>query len=642
MKVSQIQEAREASGIEDWGAGYFGIDQNGSVVCYPTANENHSVALPDVIEQSINQGAKMPLIIRFPQVIKSQLRRMHGAFKKSIDSYNYPGRHFGVFPYKVNQRREFIDAIVSCGKEMDWGLEVGSKTEFMAALNYELTPNSLLICNGFKDSEFIKIAFRASKMQKHVIIVVEGPDELEMIRDEKITLASNDHNCPLIGLRVRLYSKGSGKWEKSSGETSKFGLTTVELINALDLLKQSSMEDQLTMLHFHIGSQITAIKRFKNALKEAARVYAKVIKMGFSPKYLNIGGGVGVDYDGSKTTAQSSANYSLDEFASDAVYVIGEVCKEEGVPCPHIITESGRVIAAYHSVVVTDIREVQGEENLDSVQHFHVSDENIDGYQTQTRELRYILKHMNKKNYIEFYHDALQYNDDLTILFNLGHIDLKERAIVEDMFNKVCKTALYFSSFEKKPIEDFEALQRLKVSKYLANFSIFQSIPDSWAIDQLFPVMPLSRHNERPSLKGTIVDITCDSDGSLENFVDQRDHKKALDLHTPNGDPYYLGFFLVGAYQEALSNEHNLFGATFESEVFINEEGNWTISKVTKGDPIDELLTCRNYNIEEMTDNYQNQLNKSVDKGIINSKQSGNIFEELKTNLQSYPYLDSK
>lgn len=642
MKVSQIQEARETSGIEDWGGGYFGINQNGSVVCYPTSKEEHEIALPEVIEEAIKGGAQMPLIIRFPQVIRSQLQKMHGAFKSSIDNYKYPGRHFGVFPYKVNQRREFIDAIVSCGKEVDWGLEVGSKTEFMAALNYELTPSSLLICNGFKDSEFIQIAFTASKMKKNVIVVVEGPDELELIRDEKNRLNPSDKYYPEIGLRVRLYSKGSGKWEKSSGETSKFGLTTVELIHALDLLKDADMSHQLKMLHFHIGSQITAIKRFKNALKEAARVYAKVVKMGFAPKYLNIGGGVGVDYDGSKTTAQSSANYSLDEFASDAVYVIGKVCKEEGVPCPDIITESGRVIAAYHSVLVTDIREVQGEESLDSIENFEFTQENFDSYQSQTRELRYILKNMNRKNYIEFYHDALQYNEELTVLFNLGLLDLKERAIVEDMFNKICKNALYFSSFEKKPLEDFESLQKLKVSKYLANFSIFQSIPDSWAIDQLFPVMPLQRHNERPSLKGTIVDITCDSDGALEEFIDQRDLKKALDLHTPNGEPYYLGFFLVGAYQEALSNEHNLFGATFESEVFMNENGEWTISKITKGDPIDELLACRNYDISEMCTNYKKQLLSAQKDKIIDSETSENLFEDLKSYLHGYPYLKSR
>jgi arginine decarboxylase len=342
-------------------------------------------------------------------------------------------------------------------------------------------------------------------------------------------------------------------------------------------LEKAGMQNQLSMLHFHIGSQITAIKRFKNALKEAAIVYAKVIKMGFKPKYLNIGGGVGVDYDGSRTTATSSANYNLQEFANDAVYVISEVCKAEGVKMPDIVTESGRVIAAYHSVVVTDIREIQGEETLDTIEGFDIEKEVVNA-QRATRELKYILDNVSRKNYAEYYHDAVEFNEELQTLFNLGYIPLKERAVAEHMFHLICRRALYFSSFEKGDGDEFESLQRLKVSKYLANFSIFQSIPDSWSIDQLFPVMPLSRHDEKPTLKGTIVDITCDSDGCLERFIDSTDLKNFLDLHTMSSAPYYLGFFLTGAYQESLANEHNLFGAIHEIEVVFNEEGDWKIS----------------------------------------------------------------
>lgn len=641
MKISQIQEARESSGIEEWGAGYYGIDEEGSVVCYPTADEKHPIPLREVIGQSIDQGAQMPLIIRFPQVIKSQLGRMHEAFARSVDLYNYPGRHFGVFPYKVNQRREFIDAIVSCGRSMDWGLEVGSKTEFMAALGYQLSPASLLICNGFKDEAFIRLAFVAAKMRKKVVIVAEGSDELEMIKIQSREHSGSNFSHPAIGLRVRLYSKGSGKWEKSSGETSKFGLTTVELVQALQILIDSDMRQQLKMLHFHIGSQITAIKRFKSALKEAARVYAKVVKMGFKPQYLNIGGGVGVDYDGSRTTSQSSANYTLEEFASDAVYVIGSVCEEEGVSCPDIVTESGRVIAAYHSVVVTDIREVQGEESLENIDYLDFSENKLASFQGQTKELHYILLNINRKNYVEFYHDALQYNEELILLFNLGMLDLEERSIVEDMFNCICKKALYISSYEKRPTEEFQKLRKRKVTKYLANFSIFQSIPDSWAIDQLFPVIPLSRHHEKPSIKGTIVDITCDSDGSLEDFIDQRDKKNSLDLHAPSGMPYYIGFFLVGAYQEALSNEHNLFGAPFETEVFLSDTGQWKISKITKGDPIDELLTTRNYSIRQMLGSYKRQLKLAKNEDFLSSEDAESIYQLLKTSLSDYPYLRS-
>lgn len=639
MRIDQIQESRENTGIEYWGGGYYGINHDGKVVCYPTRDESNEIELQQIVQQATQQGAKLPLIIRFPQAVASQIRRLHEAFKKSIDSYEYSGRHFGVFPYKVNQRREFIDAIVACGRNFDWGLEVGSKTEFMAALSYELSPESLLICNGFKDAEFIDLAFHACSLGRKLICVVEGPDELELIMNR--AASSLQKNIPQVGVRVRLYSKGSGKWEKSSGETSKFGLTTVELIKALDMLKDAGLEANLTMLHFHIGSQITAIKRFKNALKEAARVYAKVIKMGFNPKYLNIGGGVGVDYDGSQSTAQSSVNYTLDEFASDAVYVVGQVCKEENVPCPDIITESGRVVAAYHSVIVTDIREVQGVESLDGIENFDFDGDRRTNFKSQTKELLYILENMNRKNYVEFYHDAVQANDEITSMFNLGLIDLKERALVEDAFNKICRNTLYFSSFEKKINPDFEALQDLKVTKFLANFSIFQSIPDSWAIDQLFPVIPLSRHQERPSIKGTIVDITCDSDGCLDSFVDQTDLKKSLDLHSPTDEPYFIGFFLVGAYQEALSNEHNLFGAPFEVEVSLDEKDQWSINKITKGDPIDELLSCRNYTTIEITDSYKRQIEKAIDLDLIDEEMGGKIFQSLKNYLSGYPYLVS-
>ncbi|MEZ4742255.1 MAG: biosynthetic arginine decarboxylase [Bdellovibrionota bacterium] len=376
MNIKQIQESRELSGIEAWGASYFGIDDAGYVVCHPTGEDYKSIRLSELVEEAGKQDIRTPLILRFPQIIQAQLERMHKAFTEAIWEYNYGGRHFGVFPFKVNQRREFIDAVVSRGYKMDWGLEVGSKTEFIAALSYPMSEDSLLVCNGFKDGEFIEIAFIASNLGRNVILVVEGPDELELVikymKENKVSFAK----CPEIGIRARLYSKGSGKWERSSGETSKFGLTTIELIQALKILEKANLQSKLTMLHFHIGSQVTAIKRFKNALKEAARVYTKVIKMGFSPKHLNIGGGVGVDYDGSKTSAQSSANYTMQEFANDAVYVIGEVCNSENVEHPNIITESGRVIAAYHSVVVADIREVQGEEGTQfTAESYQLDDE---------------------------------------------------------------------------------------------------------------------------------------------------------------------------------------------------------------------------------------------------------------------------
>ena len=635
MNIRQIQEARELYGIDGWGAGYFGINDEGHVVANPTGEEHISVSLPHVIEEVKKRGLTAPLIIRFPQIIEGQLDRMHSSFKNAISDNNYKGRHVGVFPFKVNQRREFIDAIVNAGRKVDYGLEVGSKTEFIAALGYELQDNALMVCNGFKDAEFIEMGFLAKSIGKNVVMVVEGPDELQMIIDR----ASKYKHCPEIGLRVRLYSKGSGKWEKSSGEQSKFGLTTTEVIHALQMLEKANLTDKLAMLHFHIGSQITEIKRFKGALKEAARVYSKVIKIGFKPRYLNIGGGVGVDYDGSKTSFESSANYSLQEFANDAVYVLMEVCDNEGVPHPTIVTESGRVIAAYHSVVVTNIREVQGADvnvEADDILDLEHVDQSA---HKALNELRYIVNNMNRKNYVEYYHDSIVYQEELFTLFNLGYLQLKDRAVAEELFHRICRKALYFSSFERHPQEEFENLQKVMVSKYLANFSIFQSIPDSWSINQLFPVMPLSRHDEKPNLKATIVDITCDSDGCLTTFIDRADTKTVLELHPPTDSPYYIGFFLVGAYQESLANEHNLFGAIHEVEVHVNAEGEWEITKLTQGDPIDELLVSRNYDMGEILAAYEKQIDAAADRGHIGGDLKAPIMDKLSKFAKGYPYL---
>ena len=634
LNTRQLLEIIEKVGIADWGAGYFSINEKGDIICTPKGNHTVGISLPDVIEKAKQQGLSTPMIIRFPELIKNQLERMHSAFSNALQEFNYSGNYHGVFPFKVNQRREFIDSIVECGKDLGWGLEVGSKTEFMAALSYTMREDALLICNGFKDKEFIEMAFLACHMGRKVHLVVEGPDELEMILDKIKTEKRDRSKCPSIGLRVKLYSKGSGKWQDSSGSNSKFGLTTIEVMNALALLDAFDLKTQLSMLHFHIGSQITAIKRFKEALKEAARVYAKIIKMGYTPSYLNIGGGVGVDYDGSQTSSESSANYSLQEFANDAVYVISEVCKNEAVTEPNIVSESGRVIAAYHSVVVTDIREVQGEEKLANIKDFEISSQSKESGQ-HLKELFYVLKNMTPKNFVEFYHDAVEHHEDLYTLFNLGYLSLEERAVSEEVYKEICLKALHYSYQEKYQSEEFAALKKIYESKYLANFSIFQSIPDSWSIGQLFPVLPLSRHDERTSHQATIVDITCDSDGCLKNFIDKKSSKTVIDLHSPNDKPYYLGFFLVGAYQESLANEHNLFGAIHEVEVHSDKKDGWVVSKVTEGDPIKELLTCRNYEEHELLDGYRQQLEKSS----LSDLEQKTTLIQLEKYLSCYPYL---
>jgi arginine decarboxylase len=637
----QLREIIEKSGIDEWGGGYFSIDHSGEIVCTPKGKGTKGLSLNKIItDAKKDHSISAPMIIRFPQAIKGQLEKMRGFFHKAIAEFNYQGNYRGVFPFKVNQRREFIDAVVSCGQDIHWGLEVGSKSEFIAALSYRLHSNALLICNGFKDQEFIDLAFAAQEMGRQVTLVVEGPDELELVikaLQEKQIPASK---CPQLGLRIRLSSKGSGKWEKSSGASSKFGLTTSEVIRALKIISDANLQERLAMLHFHIGSQITVIKSFKNALREAARVYSKIIKMGFTPKFLNIGGGVGIDYDGSKSSAQSSANYSLEEFANDAVYVIGDVCKNEGVTEPDIVTESGRVIAAYHSVVVADIREVQGEETNRFEEDKDIEKIDISKCNKYTKELSYVLANISPKNFVEYYHDAIEFHEDLMSLFNLGYLDLEERSLAENLFNKICYKALHYSSFQTHELKEFESLKKSKVSKYLANFSIFQSIPDAWSIGQLFPVLPLTRHGEKTTHKATIVDITCDSDGCLEKFIDHNHlEKTSLDLHTPNGSPYYLGFFLVGAYQESLANEHNLFGAINEVEVVVDEQEKYKIIKTTPGDPIKELLVSRNYDSEEMLESYQDQLKEQIYQKRLCENTAKEIFNFLKNYLDKSPYL---
>ncbi len=634
MNIQQIQEARELYGIDGWSSGYFSINDSGHVCAHPSGEEHLSIDLPKAIEKARELGIRTPMILRFPQIIDTQIERLHSSFREAMKEYKYQGHHFGVFPFKVNQRREFIDSIVACGNKQNYGLEVGSKTEFIAALSYNLSPSALLICNGFKDSEFIDMGFVGKAMGKNIVMVVEGPDELQTIIDQ----AQKSRHCPDVGLRVKLYSRGSGKWAKSSGESSKFGLTTIEVLNCLKMLEKANLRDKLKMLHFHIGSQVTEIKRIKNAIKEASHVYAKVHKMGYNPVFLNIGGGTGVDYDGSKTSCASSANYSMQELANDVVYEVNEVCRNENVPVPNIVTESGRVIAAHHSVVVTNVREVQSTESLEAHEGIDLG---IDEQSSPKglQELNYILNNISRKNFVEYYHDAIEYYEELFTLFNLGYVQLKDRAAAEQIFHSICRKALYFSSFERHPLEEFEDLQQRMVSKYLANFSIFQSIPDAWAIDQLFPVMPLSHHETKPSHKATIVDITCDSDGCLEKFVDRRDIRTVLDLHSPLDSPYYLGFFLVGAYQESLANEHNLFGAINEAEILMSPEGKWEIAKVTTGDPIEELLESRNYSMAEMYASYRGQFAEAKGRLDLADDEVAGYLERLTRYAKASPYL---
>ena len=624
-----IERAREDYNIDAWGAGYFGIDNQGYVVCYPTSNKAHAIRLQEIVSLAAKQGINTPIILRFPQLITSQLRKIDQAFQAAIKEFSYAGCHYGVFPFKVNQQCGFIEAVIKGGAAYNYGLEVGSKTELIAAMSFALPPQALLVCNGFKDDEFVEMACLATEAGKQVIAVVEGLDELSLL----LARLKNKARIPMIGCRVRLNGRGSGMWEKTSGSNAKFGLTITELLALLHTIKDAGCIDKLVMLHFHVGSQITMIKKVKGILNEAARIYAKVMKMGFSIKYLDIGGGMGVDYDGSKIPSPYSVNYLPQEFINDSVYVIAQICKEENVPPPHIVSESGRIIAAYNSLLVTDIREVQTMTSSKSI----VFPSDQDNLHRCLQELHYIHNNISVQNYEEYYHDAIEHYEALIGLFNLGYLALQERGTGEELFYTICAQALAFSKEQKQQPEEFKNLQQRLASKYLANFSMFQTVPDAWALGQIFPVMPLSQHQFHPNHQGNIVDITCDSDGCLTQYINKKKIASGLALHGQGTEPYYLGFFLVGAYQESLASNHNMFGATHKIEIILDNDGNLQSIVPTLGDSISELLEHKNYSKAKLIANFSKQMHTQESRITKENVQQG--IDKFKNYLHAYPYL---
>ncbi|BBH52788.1 biosynthetic arginine decarboxylase [Fluviispira sanaruensis] len=633
MLKNVIQESRDLYGIDDWGSGYFGISDKGTVEVFPFGNKTTSIELAKILEIAAEKKVQTPLIVRFPQILDTQLTRLQNAFRSAMEEFKYDGDLRAVFPFKVNQRKEFIDDLVKSGRKHVYGLEVGTKPELFAALAYDLHPEALFVCNGFKDSHFIELAFDAKKMGKNVVLVIEGTDELKFI----INHAKKVGYCVDIGLRAKLYAKGSGMWEKSGGVGSKFGLNSVEMMEALYLLEEAGFKDQLAMIHYHIGSQITEIKRVKNAMKEAARVYAKILKSGFNLRYLNIGGGIGVDYDGSKTSFYVSHNYTMQEFANDVIYIIQDICKEEGCKAPHIVSESGRAVAAYHAVLLTDVREV--EKTGGDIEEWKISPND----HKLLADMMTAIKLMNGKNFVEYYHDSLQSRDELFTLFNLGYLEIEERAKTEVLYYELCNKALHFYRQSGMQLEEFDELEKSRFGKYMANFSMFQSIPDVLGIDQLFPVMPITRLNEKAQHHGVIMDLTCDSDGCLDKFVDKRDIKHSLALHIPkSNEPYHIGFFLVGAYQEALGNNHNLFGAVNELIVRISKNGELEAIEEVKGEDVGEILRIMNYRDEDILLGYENQLKRNVLSGAIDQKDCDRIMKKVKGFFSEYPYLLTK
>jgi arginine decarboxylase len=632
MRNITLEEVIQTYGVENWGAGYFEVNRKGHLSVRPAEGDARSVDVKELIDYLVEQRKlQLPILLRFPQILTNQLKKLQRSFSDAAREFNYTGGHFGVFPMKVNPRREVVEEFLREGSKYNFGVECGSKAELYAALSLDQTPDSLLICNGFKDEPFINLALMGVRVGKRVVIVVEKLNELKMI----VRRAQETGVRPWIGIRAKLYSKGSGKWASSGGESAKFGLTPSEMLECIRLLREYQMTDSLKLLHFHIGSQITDIKRVKGAMKEAARVYSKIRQMHINVEYLDIGGGMGVDYDGSKTTFESSVNYTTQEFANDVIYTIKSVCEDENVPEPNIVTESGRMMSAYHAIFVTSIRD-EIETFADDRPEITVDEDDPQ----VIAELKALYDDINSKNYREYYHDALDHKDELHTQFNLGLISLEDRAKGEVLFWEVCARASRFATATKVQEEEFDDLKRILASKYLCNFSVFRSVPDHWAIDQLFPIMPIHRLNQQPTDYATFVDITCDSDGHIDKFVDLKDVKEVLELHPFTGDPYYIAIFLVGAYQEVMGSYHNLFGQTNEAHVIIDTDGRYHIKKIVQGSRVGDMMVYARYDKNQAWDNFARMTRARVAGGLMTEEEADELIKQYQGDIGRYTYLE--
>jgi arginine decarboxylase len=633
MKTWTVSDSLKLYNIENWGDQYFNINGSGNLSVHPRKGEGASIDLMAVVEEIRSQGIALPVLIRFQDIIRHRVVALNEAFRKSIAEYGYQGCYRGVYPIKVNQMREVVEEILDAGKPYDFGLEAGSKAELAAVIAMNTTPNSLIICNGYKDYAFIKTAFTGLKLGKHVIIVVEKISELHQI----IAIAREMGIRPLIGIRSKLYSRGSGKWESSGGEFAKFGLTTPELLHAVDILRKEGLDDCFKLLHFHIGSQITNIRTIKDAVREGTRIYAKLRKMGLNLEFVDVGGGLGVDYDGSRTSFESSINYSLTEYVNDVVYSIQEICRAEEVPEPHIVSESGRALVAYHSTLIVNVF------GTIEVGATPIEMEETEDEDAVVKEMRYLSQNLTQKNILEHFHDAIQRKEEALSMFKLGFLSLEDKAKVEHLFWQVCKM-IHKSAAQLRYVPDeVESLSKHLADQYLCNFSVFQSMPDHWAIQHLFPIVPVHRLEEEPLRNASLVDITCDSDGKVNKFVDLRDIRDTLALHPLKAnEPYYLGFFLMGAYQDIMGDLHNLFGRVNEVHVFLDEteEGGYYIEEVIQGNNIAGVLSWIQYSATDLAKRVKEQIDLKVREGQIKPREGVDLQNFYEQVLNGYTYVD--
>src|SRR5277367_17795 len=612
------QLASDLYDVASWGKGYFSVGDNGHVRVHPEKDPARAIDLKELVDTLVLRGIGLPILIRFADILKHRLGEIHNAFQTAIAEHKYNGGYCCVYPIKVNQQRQVVEEVLEFGKPFNFGLEAGSKPELLAvmALADNDTP---IICNGFKDDEYIEMAMLAQKIGRKIIPVVEKYTELELIArySERVGVR------PTIGIRAKLASRGSGRWKSSGGYRSKFGLSTTEVMRALEELKLWGMTDCLQLLHFHLGSQITNIRQVKGAVNEAARIYAELWRAGASGlQYLDVGGGLGIDYDGSQTDFESSVNYTLQEYANDVVYHIQNVCDEAGVPHPTIVTESGRAISAYHSVLVFNILGVSGLGDEEIIPELPVEPEP----EQPLIDLQETYRSMTGRNLLESYHDAQQALDQALNLFSLGYLPLQQRCLAENLHWTICRKVLRMAKELDYMPEELEPLDASLSDTYFCNFSLFQSMPDSWAIKQLFPIMPIHRLEERPTHPAVLGDITCDSDGKVDQFIDRRDVKRTLPLHTYTGENYYLGAFLVGAYQEILGDMHNLFGDTNAVHVSLGEGGNVILDAVIRGDTVREVLDYVQFNSKVLLEEFRRDVETALREGRIGYEESGRLL----------------
>jgi arginine decarboxylase len=629
-EVFTVTDATELYEVERWGKGYFSISPSGHVLVHPTKDPARAIDLKQLTDHLMLRGIGLPVLIRFRDILRHRVNDIHNAFQAAINQHSYEGRYVCVYPIKVNQQRQVVEEVLDFGREFGFGLEAGSKPELLAvaAQAYNDTP---IICNGFKDAEFIEMAMLAQKVGRNVIPVVEKYTELGLI----LKYAEKVGVRPQIGMRVKLASRGGGRWQSSAGYRSKFGLTVAEVLRGLEELRSLGMQDCFKLLHFHLGSQIPNIRIVKAALNESARIYAELVKAGAGLQYLDVGGGLGIDYDGSQTNFESSVNYTLEEYANDVVYHIQTVCDDAGVKHPTIVSESGRAIVAYHSVLIFNVLGVSafGEEKIpDAISPDEAEQPVIDLLET--------YQNLSTRNALESYHDAQQALDMALSLFSGGYLPLDQRCQAENLYFVILqKLRRIVAQIDDVP-EDLQGLDDAMADTYFCNFSLFQSIPDSWAIKQLFPVMPIHNLNQAPTHHAVLGDITCDSDGKIDSFIDRRDVKRTIPLHTVNGDPYYLGVFLVGAYQEILGDLHNLFGDTHAVHVSLDETGNVVLDAVIKGDTVREVLDYVEFDAETLVRKLRQDVELAVREGRMTFEESGRLLEFYEEGLQGYTYLE--